>query len=45
MKSLCIIPMKNCLQFDTITMIQEKRVKSQQVSKEEHDFIIAIPMK
>ena len=37
--------MQNCLQFDTITMILDKRIKSQTVREEEHDFIIATPMK
>ena len=44
MKILYIIPMQNCLQFDTITMILDKRVKTQGVSEEEHDFIIGTPM-
>ena len=30
--------------FDTKTMILDKRVKSQGVSEEEHDFIIDAPM-
>ena len=30
--------------FYTLTMILDKRVKSQGVSEEEHDFIIAAPM-
>ena len=37
--------MQNFLQFDTITMILDKRVKSQVVSEDEHDFIIGTPMK
>ena len=37
---LHIIPIGICLQFDTITMILDKRVKSQGVSAKEHDFII-----
>ena len=42
MKILHIIPtcIRNCLQFDTITMILGKRVKSQGAKEEEHDFII-----
>ena len=40
MNILHIIPIRNCLQFDTITMILDKRVKSQEASEEEHDFII-----
>ena len=32
--------MQNCLQFDTITMILDKRIKSQGVCEEEHDLII-----
>ena len=37
--------MQNCLQFDTITMILDKKVKSQGISEEEHDFTIGISMK
>ena len=33
-----------CLQFDTITMILDRRVKSPGVSEEEHDFMIGTPM-
>ena len=40
-----LLPIQNCLQFDTITMILDKRVKPQGVSEEEHDFIIGTPMK
>ena len=37
---------QNCLQFDTITMILDKGVKSQPgVTEEEHDIIIDTPMK
>ena len=32
------------LKFDTITMILDNRVKSQGVSREEHDFIIGTPI-
>ena len=39
-----IIPIQNCLQFDAIIMILDKRVKSQGVCEEEHDFIIGTPM-
>ena len=42
---LQVIPILNCLQFDTVTMILNKRVKSHWVSEEEHDFIIGTPMK
>ena len=42
---LHIVPIQNFLQFDTVTMLLGKRVKSQGVSKEEHDFIIGTPMK
>ena len=45
MKIVHIIPMQNCSQFDIITMILDKRVKSQGVSEEEHDYIIGTPMK
>ena len=37
--------MQNCLQFDTITMILDKSIKSQGVREEERDFIIGTPMK
>ena len=36
---------QNCLQFDTLTMILDTRIKSQEVSEEEHDFLIDIPIK
>ena len=44
-KIVHIIPTPNCLQFDTIRMILEKRVKSQGVSEEEHDSMIYTPTK
>ena len=44
MKISHIIPIQNCLQFNTIKMILDKRVKSQGVSEEKHDFIIGTPM-
>ena len=34
--------MQNCLQFDTIKMILDKRVKPQRVSEVEHDFIVLL---
>ena len=40
-----IIPIQNCLQFNIITMTLDKRIKSQGVSEEEHNFIIGTPMK
>ena len=45
MKILHIIPMQNCSQFDIITMILDKRVKSKGVSEEKHDYIICTPVK
>ena len=32
---LHILPIQNCLQFDTVIMILDKRLKSQEVSEEE----------
>ena len=40
-----MLPIQNCLQFDTISMILDKRINSQGVSEEKHDFIICTPMK
>ena len=37
--------MQNCLQFDTITMILDKRIKSQGVLEEKRDFIICTPVR
>ena len=37
--------MQNCFQFGTITIILDKRIKSQGVREEEHDFLIGTPMK
>ena len=41
------IYIQNCLQFDSITVILDKRIKSQGGGgrEEEHDFIIGTPMK
>ena len=36
MKILHITPIQNCLQFDTLTMILNRKVKSQGVCEEEH---------
>ena len=45
MKISHIKPIQNYPQFDSITMILGKGVKSQGVSEEEHDFIIGTPRK
>ena len=45
MKILLIISIQNCLQSDTMTMILDKRIKSERVREEENNFIIGTPMK
>ena len=45
LKILHITSIQNCLQFDTITMILDKRIKSQGVREEKRDFIIGTSMK
>ena len=42
MKISQIISTQNCLQFDTMTVIFDKRIKSQWISEEEHDFTIVM---